>query len=303
MGRYSGKDRTGDAIYLAGISGDTITRDRVGGESGPESRVVRNPCLNVAIMVQPDKYLEAARHPALRASGALARILPVHLPSLVGTRFEEQGDPGLDESLLEPFTTLVNTLLNTILPKDADTGKPNTHLARLSPEAAEARRQWFNRIEQLMGEGGGLEDVRDIASKAVSATVRIALVFHLSDNPHHLQEPYSMVSLETWQRAQLIGQYHLKEAIRLQRESSVDALESAAQRVIQWAISANANPFSVKDVCRHGPSPRMKAKEVRHALDLLVEYGWIRPLPLGDRERKPRYEINPKVAKSQKPKS
>jgi hypothetical protein len=74
-GKYSGDGRTGDAIYLAGISGDTITRDRVGNaESGPEERVIRHPCLNVCIMVQPDKYLEAASHPALRASGALARI-------------------------------------------------------------------------------------------------------------------------------------------------------------------------------------------------------------------------------------
>lgn len=31
MGKYSGDGRTGDAIYLAGITGDTITRDRVGG--------------------------------------------------------------------------------------------------------------------------------------------------------------------------------------------------------------------------------------------------------------------------------
>ena len=32
MGKYSGDKRTGDALYLAGISGDTITRDRVGGD-------------------------------------------------------------------------------------------------------------------------------------------------------------------------------------------------------------------------------------------------------------------------------
>jgi len=79
MGKYSGDNRTGDAIYLAGISGDTITRDRVGTAEGggPESRTIRRPCLNVCILVQPDKYLEAAAHPALRASGALARIWPV----------------------------------------------------------------------------------------------------------------------------------------------------------------------------------------------------------------------------------
>nr|VFK64233.1 MAG: Protein of unknown function (DUF3987) [Candidatus Kentron sp. TUN] len=44
LGRYSGKDRTGDGIYLAGITEDTITRDRVGNENGPEDRMIINPC-------------------------------------------------------------------------------------------------------------------------------------------------------------------------------------------------------------------------------------------------------------------
>ncbi|MBF0187987.1 MAG: DUF3987 domain-containing protein [Magnetococcales bacterium] len=87
MGRGADKGFTGDAIYLAATTGDTITRDRVGGDNGPESLIIRKPCLNVAIMVQPDKYLEMARHPSLRASGALARVIPIRLPSLVGTRF------------------------------------------------------------------------------------------------------------------------------------------------------------------------------------------------------------------------
>ena len=33
LGKYSGDGRTGDAVYLAGISGDTVSRDRVGGEA------------------------------------------------------------------------------------------------------------------------------------------------------------------------------------------------------------------------------------------------------------------------------
>nr|VFJ42641.1 MAG: Protein of unknown function (DUF3987) [Candidatus Kentron sp. FM]VFJ43369.1 MAG: Protein of unknown function (DUF3987) [Candidatus Kentron sp. FM]VFK05516.1 MAG: Protein of unknown function (DUF3987) [Candidatus Kentron sp. FM] len=103
MGRYSGKDRTGDGIYLAGVTGDTITRDRVGNENGPEDRIIINPCLNVCVMLQPDKYLEVARHPALRASGALARIRSVWLPSLVGARLEEPEEPGLNGFILEEY--------------------------------------------------------------------------------------------------------------------------------------------------------------------------------------------------------
>ena len=99
QGKHTNGNQTGDATYLAGISGDTITRDRVGGEGGPEERVIRNPCLNVCAMVQPDKYLEAAGNSTLRASGALARIWPVWLRSMVGTRLESEDDQGLDTSV------------------------------------------------------------------------------------------------------------------------------------------------------------------------------------------------------------
>ena len=79
LGKYSGEGRTGDSVYFAGISGDTITRDRVGKEAGPEEVVMRRPCLNVCVMVQPDKYLEVAGNSTLRQSGLLARISPVWL--------------------------------------------------------------------------------------------------------------------------------------------------------------------------------------------------------------------------------
>jgi hypothetical protein len=122
MGKYSGKDRTGDAIYLAGISGDTITRDRVGGENGPEERVIYNPCLNVCIMTQPDKFMEIASHSTLRASGALARIWPVHLESLVGTRMEFANEAGLDDLALETYREIVTQLLKVKMPE------PTTYL-------------------------------------------------------------------------------------------------------------------------------------------------------------------------------
>ncbi len=82
IGRRSGEGFTGDAIYLAGVSGDTITRDRVGNaRTGPEDRVITNPMLNVCIMVQPDKYMEAARHPRCTWSArAMADAIEVRFP-------------------------------------------------------------------------------------------------------------------------------------------------------------------------------------------------------------------------------
>jgi hypothetical protein len=161
LGKYSGEGRTGDAIILSGISGDTITRDRIGSaEAGPEHGLIVSPCLNVCVMVQPDKYLQTARHPSLRASGALARIFPVWLPSLVGSRLEASGEEGLRESELSDYCHAVKRLLL------AKAGCAEPHRARLSPEAAEGRRLFHNEVERGMAEAGEYTDMRDIASKA-----------------------------------------------------------------------------------------------------------------------------------------
>ncbi|MBF0165078.1 MAG: DUF3987 domain-containing protein [Magnetococcales bacterium] len=291
MGKYSGKERTGDAIYLAGISGDTITRDRVGNENGPEDRMIINPCLNVCVMVQPDKYLEAARHPSLRASGALARIWPVWLPSLVGTRLEEMNEFGLNEFLIQPYEEIILGLLNTKMPEKE--GKPTCHLVKLSPEARESRRQWHNVVETQMAEGRDLEDVRDIASKAVSATVKAAMVLHLMDHPHLLAEEESELDLATWERAKMLGEYHLAEAVRVQRMAEGDAMELAAVRIAKWAMESGMMEFSIRTLCKFGPRPRMQTKEAEAVMEFMIDMQWARQLPSKPGERAVRFTINP----------
>ncbi|CAK0768193.1 DUF3987 domain-containing protein [uncultured Gammaproteobacteria bacterium] len=294
MGKYSGKDRTGDAIYLAGISGDTITRDRVGNENGPEDRMIVNPCLNVCVMVQPDKYLEAARHPSLRASGILARIWPVWLPSLVGTRLEEMNEPGLNEFILQPYEETILGLLNTIPAQKND--KPACHLVKLSPEASESRRQWHNIVEVQMAEGRDLEDVRDIASKAVSATVKAALVLHLLDHPYLIAEEESEVNLDTWERARQLGEYHLSEAVRVQRMAEGDALEAAALRVVRWALKTRTMEFSIRTLGRSLPRPRLSPKEAEAVMEFMAEIKWVRKVATEPGQRTVKFQLNPKCA-------
>lgn len=291
MGKYSGDGRTGDAIYLAGISGDTITRDRVGSEAGPEERIIYQPCLNVCVFVQPDKYQEAASHPALRASGALARIWPVWLPSLVGTRLETKNEQGLNLLVMKRFNDLVNQLLQVKPPKDEITGI-EYHRARLSTEATEARREFHNIIEQLMNEGQDLEDVRDIASKAVSQTAKLALVLHLAAEPVLLSQAESTISLDTWARAQALGTYHLQEAVRVQRMAEEDKSTHQARRLLEWIKRGNLRKVTARQISQFGPRPRLKAEQARDQLDMLVDFGYLRRQKV-EGKTKPIYIVNP----------
>lgn len=293
LGKYSG-DGTGDALYLAGISGDTITRDRVGRDAGPEERIIRDPCLNVCVYIQPDKYQEASTCPALRASGALARIWPVHLPSLVGDRMEARHEPGLNDAVMQKFYDLVSKILRTSPPKNESTGI-DCHKAKLSDEAAEARRVYHNTIEALMAEGEDLEDVRDIASKAVSQTVKLALVLHLAEQPALLQEPTSTINLDTWAKAQALGTYHLQEAVRVQRMADEDKDTSQARRLLEWIKRENLKEVTGAVLMQNGPRPRMKAAEARTLLELLSDYGYLAPQKRPER-RKPVYLVNPLIS-------
>ena len=291
MGKYSGENRTGDAIYLAGISGDTITRDRVGGDNGPEERVITRPCLNVCVMVQQGKYLETASHPALRDSGALARIWPVWLPTMAGSRMERADDAGLNTDQLTGFNRMVRDVLNH-QPEMNQAGYTIPHKAHLSPEAATARREFHNAIERSMAEAGELADVRDIASKAVSQTCKLALVLHIAEQHNRLSLPESTISLETWAVAQALGTWHLAEAVRVQRLADEDTSLEAARRVLRWIARDGLTEITATMIAQHGPRPRPKASQVTPILDLLVDHGYLMAREAPGR-RKPIYAVNP----------
>jgi hypothetical protein len=283
LGKYSGENRTGDAVYLAGISGDTISRDRVGsGDGGPEERVIRRPCLNVCVMVQPDKYLQVAAHPALRASGALARIWPAWLPSMVGRQHERLGEPGLDADRLAPYSALVLDVLAHVPEQDRH-GRPIPHRARLSAEAAEARVDLHNGLQDRMGDGGDLTDVRDIAAKAVSQIAKLALVLHVAATPGVLPEPVSEIEGSTWAAAHCIGLWFLDEAVRVQRAAVEDPLLETARRTLAWLGRRDEATVTTRTLSLYGPRPRPDAKTASAVLELLEDLGWLRAEPMPGR--------------------
>jgi hypothetical protein len=289
LGKYSGDGMNGDAIYLAGISGDTITRDRVGSVGGPEDRYIRRPCLNVAVIIQPDTYLEISGHPSLRGSGAIARLWPVWFPTMVGTRIEEEDEPPLNQSALEGFDRLVYGILNA----RRDLAAP--HRATLSKDAASARRELHNEIERMMVEGGELHDVRDIASKAVTQTVKLALVFHLAADLRRLSDDRSEISLQTFEAAQAIGIYHLQESVRVQRLADSGGGFDEARSVVDWLIRGKIEELTVRTLMQSAPRPRpATTKKAEEVMSILEDHHIARQKPTNS--RRPVWEINPSVA-------
>lgn len=282
LGRNS--DGTGEALYLAGISGDTITRDRVGNEKGPEHKAIFNPCLNVCIFVQPDKARELVTTPAMQASGLVQRIDRLAPPSTAGTREEAKNEPGLNLFALESYRQAVNQILNI-----SATDEP--HKVKLSPEAQEARRLFHNEIEQQLGADGNLSDVADLASKCCSKVVKYAMAFHLAENPNFLIEDTSQISLDTWSRAEQVGRFHLQEAVRLQRSAFADKDLETARKIARWLFSKQIESFTKSKLMQFGPYPRPNKNQADKILIDLVDYGVIM-------KQQKTYKVNPALSSS-----
>jgi len=283
LGRYS--DGTGEALYLAGISGDAITRDRVGNQqTGTEEKTIFNPCLNVGIFVQPDKIQELAMHPAMKASGLVARMWRVALPQTAGTREEGVDEQGLNVFALEHYNRTITKILDTPT-------KEAPHLAKLTPEAAEARRQFHNEIERQLGRDGALADVADTAGKCCSQVAKLALIFHIVDNPSILNEDQSYISLSTWNRAEQVGRFHLQETIRLQRITTENTEDETARKISRWLIQKNITNFTIRELMQSGPRPRLNKKDTLNILACLKDHNVIRTDKSG-------YIVNPLLKKS-----
>jgi hypothetical protein len=290
MGRYTANGGTGDSVYLAGVSGDTVFRDRKGSDGNPEEAVIHHPCLTVAVFVQPGRYLEFAA-PTLRDSGVLARVWPVWLPSMVGFRLEEEDEQGLQRDLMQPYYEQVESILRKE-PRRDESGRAIPHTARLCAEAIEARRVFHNTVESGMAEGGDLEDVRDIASNATTQVTKQALVLHVMADPDVLGSPSSLISRDTWRAAETLGTFYLGETIRSQRMAVEDASLEPSRRVLRWIQDERLTELTARDLSRAGPRPRMNAEDAHRALDLLTDHGYLAEYrPEG--KRKPVYRVNP----------
>ncbi len=101
------------------------------------------------------------------------------------------------------------------------------------------------------------------------------------------------MGLATWERAKMLGEYHLAEAVRVQRMAEGDALEYAALKVARWAMDSGIMEFSIRTLCKFGPRPRMQTREAELVMEFMIELHWAKQLPPSPGERAVRFGINP----------
>ena len=201
--------------------------------------------------------------------------------------------PDIPPKLKVAYAKLIRELLEIPVPK-----KPT--IIRLSPEAYKLLSKHHYWIEpQLITT---LEDMSDWAGKLFGATIRIAGVLHCAENRQ--QAALIDIPRETIENAITLSKYFLAHAqYAYAQYGASQVLEDA--RLILKALSKQAQreltPYQILRLCRHFK----KVEDMKPALEILVEYGYMKPFwdgtVSGGRAKELSYILNPKFFNKAKP--
>ena len=202
---------------------------------------------------------------------------------MVGTRMEAENEAGLDTRAMLTYGKLVENLLGLMLDKP--------HRVTLSAEAAVIRRQFHNITEAMMREGEQLADVRDIASKATSQAVKLALVLHVASDPAILEQKESTITDDTMSRAITLATYFLHQAVSSQRHADEDIQLAPARRILEWMQKGGKermrnngkDTLSFSEIQQFSPRPRLSSKDLVAVMELLIDHRHVEAIDTGSK--------------------
>lgn len=290
--RYSKDKSTNMTLLLKGYSGEDHHLDRVG-----RSEYIPALAITMAIATQPAVLRDIAEIPGVREEGFLPRVLFAFPRSLVGERAWLVPQP-VPEDVGARWAEVVAGLLRVPATEDRSP-------IRCTEAAMRSLLRLKQSIEDRLGQDGELDDVADWANKLAGQLGRVAALFAVVKDPlataleaEHVREA---AKLEPYVVA------HARRAFRL--TAPVDPAVAAASHVLEWLRRKKLERFSIRDAHRGLGGRRWcrKADDLHGPLALLVERGWLRPLPTprpgphGGQPPSPSFAVHPSVVRGREP--
>ena len=301
-GRYNNGMANLD-IFLQSHSGDPVRVDR----GSRASVYLQQPALTMGLSVQPDVIESLANNKSFRGRGLVGRFLYAVPRDLVGQRKLETVP--IPESVAASYAETITALLDMGEQQDMLTGE--MFAINLSEEAHADWKAFAREVETAMAAGGHLEHMRDWAGKLPGAVGRIAAIYHCCENAERLRQGDGDDQFfpPTPDRYHLAGGT-MKTAISLARKLIPHAVHTyaimgeggdiqAARRVLRWIEGTGADEFTARDchAALRGTFPRRE--DLRPALGVLMERGYIRRSPPPAKRAKGRpsepYQVNPVI--------
>ena len=253
--------------------------------------------LAMHLMVQPLVAKQFLRDDMASDSGLLARFLVSEPESTIGKR-PYRNPNEVPREALDAFEGKLTGILAIPLPMDERTGELKPRVLALSEDARNALIVYADKVEADQARGGSLENIRATASKSAEQAARIAGVMAAFDDISAGE-----VSLEHMNNAIELATYYVHEALRFSEEVQVAERIAFAETIRAWLIDKWEDDYVMpRDVQRDGPNKcRGKASDIKMALDLLEEYGWLVRMPVDHvHNGKPRAALY-KVVRNQPP--
>lgn len=227
LDRYANTKGGDEAAYLSMYGGRAMHIDRKGGK--PKYLFVPQAYLSITGTIQPG-VMKRCMGPARQESGLKARFLLAWPPK----RKMKLIDDSVPESLIESVRSIFDKLF-ALQPARDETGKWTPNMVRLSGEALEVYRQYFDRNSERHFEAE--DNVAATLSKLQETPLRIALLFHLIRvSTGESVEPFE-VDAATMQTAVALGDWFCNEIPRCYELLSESPDEADQRRLLDWIIA------------------------------------------------------------------
>jgi hypothetical protein len=258
------------AAYSELWDGKPVRRVR----AGDGVTILNGRRFSLHVMIQPEAAQAFLSDTLLRSQGLLSRILIAAPATMAGQRFYKAAEEH-DSSSIRAYSHIVGQLLQQPWPL-AD-GKRNELLPRvlrISSDAQEVWRQFYDDIEGRSGPGSELVAVREFAGKAAEHAARIAGVLSIVGDPG-AQE----IGAATMEHATALVDWYVGEAQRLAAAALTDPKIARAQRLLEWTRGRPdipADGVSIRWIARNAPTELRTKDAAEGAVAILASHGWFR---------------------------
>lgn len=258
------------AAYSELWDGKPVRRVR----AGDGVTILNGRRFSLHVMIQPEAAQAFLSDTLLRSQGLLSRILIAAPATMAGQRFYKAAEEH-DNGSIRAYARVVGRLLQQPWPL-AD-GKRNELLPRalrISSDAQEIWREFYDDIESRSGPGSELVAVREFAGKAAEHAARIAGVLSIVGDPG-AQE----IGAETMRNATALVGWYVGEAQRLAAAAITDPKVARAQRLLDWTRARSDIPaegISIRWIARNAPTELRTKDAAEGAVAILANHGWFR---------------------------
>jgi hypothetical protein len=239
-----------------------------------EKMVLRNVRLSCFMAIQPSVVADFLHDGQAADQGFTGRWLIAEVPPRVEPRTWLNAGPEADASLAEYDRAITAAL--QVPRKTDEAGDPDRPVVRLSGEAFECHKSFYNELQAGLGRYGELVDVIGLVEKGHEHACRLAATLAFLEEPNAEE-----ITSDLYQLAARLVRYYIREALRQLFAQVPDSVTVHADKIRVWLekryLECGHVEVTLADLTKGGPRPRTKAP-ISKAMVLLEKKGYVRPV-------------------------